>query len=154
MDKLSYSWGLLMGSQLKGMGVKELDSADFKNGVTAAFNGEEPRISIEEAQKLINGYLGELQQKAEKLAREAGEKFLAGNRSKENVKETPSGAAFFGQGLPAFHGDFLLSGNGCRGGHCPPAKTGRRTFVHITSHIEYNVIQCMSRFLLYIVLQC
>ncbi len=63
MDKLSYSWGLLMGSQLKGMGVKELDSADFKNGVTAAFNGEEPRISIEEAQKLINGYLGELQQK-------------------------------------------------------------------------------------------
>lgn len=72
MDKLSYSWGLLMGSQLKGMGVKELDSADFKNGVTAAFNGEEPRISIEEAQKLINGYLGELQQKAEKLAREAG----------------------------------------------------------------------------------
>ena len=45
MDKLSYSWGLLMGSQLKGMGVKELDSADFKDGVTAAFNGEEPRIS-------------------------------------------------------------------------------------------------------------
>ena len=94
MDKLSYSWGLLMGSQLKGMGVKELDSADFKNGVTAAFNGEEPRISIEEAQKLINGYLGELQQKAEKLAREAGEKFLAENRSKENVKETPSGLQY------------------------------------------------------------
>ena len=87
MDKLSYSWGLLMGSQLKGMGVKELDSADFKDGVTAAFNGEE-------AQKLINGYLGELQQKAEKLAREAGEKFLAENRSKENVKETPSGLQY------------------------------------------------------------
>ncbi len=45
---------------------KEHDGADFKNSVTAAFNGEEPRISIEEAQKLINGYLGELQQKAEK----------------------------------------------------------------------------------------
>ena len=94
MDKLSYAWGLLMGSQLKGMGVKELDSDDFKDGVTAAFNGEEPKISIEEAQKLINEYLSDLQKKAEKLAREAGEKFLAENRSKENVKETPSGLQY------------------------------------------------------------
>lgn len=94
MDKLSYAWGLAMGQQLKGMGVKEIDSESFKDGVKVAFDGGEPAMPVEEAQKMINDYLTELQEKAVKAAREAGEKFLAENKGKEGVKVTPSGLQY------------------------------------------------------------
>lgn len=94
MDKLSYSWGLLMGQQLKGMGVKELDSETFKNGVKVAFDGGTPEIPLEEAQKLINEYLEELQKKAEAAARAEGEEFLAKNGKEEGVKTTASGLQY------------------------------------------------------------
>lgn len=94
MDKLSYAWGLAMGRQLKGMGVSNLDADTFRNGVMNAFDGTEPAIPVEEAQKLINDYLQELQDKAEKVARAEGEQFLAENGKKENVKTTTSGLQY------------------------------------------------------------
>lgn len=94
MDKLSYAWGLAMGNQLKAMGVKEIDADSFRDGVKVAFEGAEPAIPMEEAQKLINEYLQELEAKATKAAREEGEKFLADNKKKENVKETASGLQY------------------------------------------------------------
>lgn len=94
MDKLSYAWGLAMGSQLKGMGLKELNIEDYKEGVQAIFNGVDPAISVEEAHKLINEYLSDLQQKAETAAKEAGKKFLEENKKNPDVKETPSGLQY------------------------------------------------------------
>ena len=38
MDKLSYAWGLAMGRQLQGMGMKELNVVDFKDGVRSVFD--------------------------------------------------------------------------------------------------------------------
>jgi FKBP-type peptidyl-prolyl cis-trans isomerase FklB len=94
MDKLSYAWGLAMGRQLQGMGVKDLNVEDFNTAVKTAFEGGEPAISVEEAQKLITEYLEELQKKAEAAAREAGEKFLAENKKNEGVMETASGLQY------------------------------------------------------------
>ena len=94
MDKLSYAWGLAMGRQLKGMGVSNLDADTFRNGVMNAFDGTEPAMPVEEAQKLINDYLQELQDKDEKAARAEGEQFLSENGKKENVKTTASGLQY------------------------------------------------------------
>lgn len=94
MDKLSYAWGLAMGSQLKGMGVNDLNIEDYCKAVKAVFNGETPEVSPEDAQKLINEYLTELQEKASAAAKEAGLKFLEENGKKENVKTTPSGLQY------------------------------------------------------------
>ena len=94
MDKLSYAWGLAMGKQLQAMGVKEINSEEFKDGVKVAFDGGEPKMPVEEAQKLINDYLQDLEKKAEAMAREEGEKFLAENGKKENVRATASGLQY------------------------------------------------------------
>lgn len=94
MDKLSYSWGIAMASQLKGMGVESLDIEDYCEAVKAVFEGKELAVKPEEAQKLINDYLMELHEKATKLAREAGEKFLAENGKKEGVHTTASGLQY------------------------------------------------------------
>lgn len=94
MDKVSYSWGIAMASQLKGMGVENLNIEDYCAAVKAVFEGTELTVKPEEAQKLINDYLVELQEKATKLAREAGEKFLAENGKKEGVHTTASGLQY------------------------------------------------------------
>ena len=94
MDKLSYAWGLAVGKQLQAMGVKEINSEEFKDGVKVAFDGGEPKMPVEEAQKLINDYLQDLEKKAEAMAREEGEKFLAENGKKENVRSTASGLQY------------------------------------------------------------
>ena len=91
MDKLSYAWGLAMGRQLQGMGMKELNVVDFKDGVRSVFDGSEPAIGVEEAQKLIQDYLNDLQAKAEETAKAAGKKFLEENKKNADVKETASG---------------------------------------------------------------
>lgn len=94
MDKLSYAWGLAMGKQLQGMGMKEINIDDFKDGIMAVFEGTDPAISIEEAQKLIQDYLSDLQKKAETAAKEAGKKFFEENKKNPDVKETPSGLQY------------------------------------------------------------
>lgn len=94
MDKLSYAWGLAMGRQLIGMGVKDINFEDFADAVKDSFEGKESKMPIDEAQKVLNEYMTDLQKKAEAKAREAGEKFLAENKMKEGVKVTPSGLQY------------------------------------------------------------
>lgn len=94
MDKLSYAWGLAMGRQLQGMGMKELNVEDFKMGILSVFEGTDPAISVEEAQKLIQDYLNDLQAKAEEAAKSAGKQFLEENRKNADVKETASGLQY------------------------------------------------------------
>lgn len=94
MDKLSYAWGMAMGQQLHGMGVKELNIDDFTRAVKAVFEHTEPEMKPEDAQKTIQEYLAALQSKMEAAAREAGEKFLKANKEKAEVKETASGLQY------------------------------------------------------------
>lgn len=94
MDKLSYAWGLAMGQQLRGMGVKDLNVADYTDAVKAVFEGKESALPLDEAQKLINDYLQDLQSKAESAAKEAGSKFLEENKKNAGVKVTASGLQY------------------------------------------------------------
>ena len=94
MDKLSYAWGLAMGQQLRAMGVQNLEISDFSNAVKAAFDGKEPELPLDEAQKLINEYLADLQEKAVAKAKEVGSKFLEENAKKEGVKVTATGLQY------------------------------------------------------------
>lgn len=94
MDKLSYAWGLAMGQQLLGMGVKNLKVDDYMAAVKAVLEGAEPALPLEEAQTLINEYLQNLEAEATKAAKEAGEKFLADNKTREGVKVTASGLQY------------------------------------------------------------
>lgn len=94
MDKLSYAWGLAMGQQLRGMGVKSLDFEDYTDALKTAFEGKESKLPLDEAQKLINEYLQNLEAEASAKAREMGEKFLEENKKNENVKVTASGLQY------------------------------------------------------------
>ncbi|MCH5229048.1 MAG: FKBP-type peptidyl-prolyl cis-trans isomerase [Muribaculaceae bacterium] len=94
MDKLSYAWGMAMGQQLKGMGVNHLNKEDFDEAVHASFEGKETKLTPEEAQKVLQEFLQELNKKNEAIAREAGDKFLEANRNNPGVHVTESGLQY------------------------------------------------------------
>ena len=68
--------------------------ASYTDAINSVFGEAEPIMKPEEAQKLITEYLTELQEKATKAAKAAGEQFLADNKKDDRVKETASGLQY------------------------------------------------------------
>ena len=94
MDKISYALGLSMGQNLMGSGVEKLNYQDLADGIEDVLTHQQPKISYQEAQQVLNTFFQELEQKIAGAAKEAGEKFLAENAKREGVKVTESGLQY------------------------------------------------------------
>lgn len=94
MDKISYALGLSMGQQLLSSGVEKLNYADLAKGIEHVLEKQQPEIAYTEAQTILNQFFSELERKIAGQAKEAGEKFLAENAKRPEVKTTPSGLQY------------------------------------------------------------
>lgn len=101
MDKLSYALGIGIGSQLTGMGAKELNIDDFAQAIKDVISGSELKVDNAEAQTLVQNFFQEQEAKqqaaaaeAGKAAKAAGEAFLAENGKKDGVVTLPSGLQY------------------------------------------------------------
>ncbi len=94
MDNLSYALGMVIGHNLKDMGVENLNGADFAQAVADVLAGKATALTDVEAQTTVTAYLQQQEAEKGKAAREAGEKFLAENAQKEGVVVLPSGLQY------------------------------------------------------------
>jgi len=101
MDKLSYALGIGIGSQLAGMGAKELNIDDLAQAIKDVISGSELKVDNAEAQTLVQNFFQEQEAKqqaaaaeAGKVAKAAGEAFLAENGKKDGVVTLPSGLQY------------------------------------------------------------
>ena len=94
MDKISYALGLSMGQNLASSGVESLNYQDLAAGIEDVLNKQQPKISYQEAQQVLNSFFQELEQKIAGAAKAEGEKFLAENAKREGVKVTESGLQY------------------------------------------------------------
>lgn len=101
MDKLSYALGLGIGRQLAQMGASELDIDDFATAIKDVIGGERLKMSNSEAQRIVEQYFAEKEQKLRaeqeekgKAAKTAGEEYLAQNSKKDGVVTLPSGLQY------------------------------------------------------------
>ena len=101
MDKLSYSFGLAIGTQLVDMGAEIINVEDFSQAVKDVFTGKDFAVKLEDAQIMVSEYLHqqELAKRTEqeekgKKAKEEGEAFLKENAVRENVVTTSSGLQY------------------------------------------------------------
>lgn len=94
MDKLSYAFGVAIGHNLKSMGLKDLNVADFSAAISDILGGQTPRLADSEAQQLVQNHLQKQQAEAGRAVREAGEAFLAENAKKDGVVVLPSGLQY------------------------------------------------------------
>ncbi|MBR1717404.1 MAG: FKBP-type peptidyl-prolyl cis-trans isomerase [Paludibacteraceae bacterium] len=94
MDKISYALGLSMGQNLASSGVESLNYQDLAAGIEDVLTKQQPKISYQEAQQVLNSFFQELEQKIAGAAKVEGEKFLAENAKREGVKVTESGLQY------------------------------------------------------------
>lgn len=94
MEKLSYALGMVIGHNLKGMGVKGLDAAQFGQAASAVIEGSATTLTDAEAQQIVSDFVQRQQAEAGKAVREDGERFLAENAKKEGVTVLPSGLQY------------------------------------------------------------
>ena len=94
MDKISYALGLSMGQNLMSSGVESLNYQDLAAGIEDVLTKQQPKISYQEAQQVLNQFFQELEAKVAGAAKAEGEKFLAENAKREGVKVTPSGLQY------------------------------------------------------------
>lgn len=94
MDKVSYALGLSIGQNFKSSGFEGIVAEDFLQGLNAILRDEEPQMTFDEAKEVINAYFVEVQQRAVKLNKEAGEEFLKINAHKQGVITLDSGLQY------------------------------------------------------------
>ena len=104
IDSVSYLLGINFGSMIKGNNFGDLNYSQLIKGIKAfvAAKGNPYSEGFEDQFKIdpntmgevINGYLMQRQQYVGMMNKEAGEKFLAANKNKPEVLETPSGLQY------------------------------------------------------------
>jgi FKBP-type peptidyl-prolyl cis-trans isomerase FklB len=101
LDRISYALGLSMGNNFRASGIEKINVKDFADGVAAVFEGAQPKMTYDEAKAEIQSFFGEMEKRQQEAAakmgevnRAAGEKFLAENKQRAEVKTTESGLQY------------------------------------------------------------
>ncbi len=109
MDKISYALGMSMANNFRSSGIKEINVADFAEGLDAAFNAKEMKMTYDEAKNVIREYFTAMEQElqaqaaaAAKVNEEAGKSHLEANAKRPEVVTTESGLQY----------EVLTEGNG------------------------------------------
>ncbi len=94
MEKISYALGLSMGQNLRSSGVKQLNYEQLAKGIEDVMAGNQPAISYQEAQQVLNDFFTKLEEEVAGAEKARGEQFLAENAKREGVKTTESGLQY------------------------------------------------------------
>ena len=94
MEKVSYALGMSIANNLMASGIKNLNTEEFVKAIKASLAGEQPAMSVMEAQQVLNDYFTKLQEEQTAAVKAEGEAFLAENAKKEGVVTLPSGLQY------------------------------------------------------------
>jgi FKBP-type peptidyl-prolyl cis-trans isomerase FklB len=94
MEKVSYALGLSLGNNLLSSGVTSINAAKLAKGIQDVLDQNQPEISYQDAQQIINDFFQSLSEKASEQANAAGVAFLAENAKREEVVTLPSGLQY------------------------------------------------------------
>jgi FKBP-type peptidyl-prolyl cis-trans isomerase len=91
---VSYSVGMSIAGSLIQQNLQDIAPEIMAEAISDIFSGKDTKVSAEEANDIIQNYLGAVTEEKFSINREAGEKFLAENFKKEGVKTTISGLQY------------------------------------------------------------
>ena len=101
VDSLSYSLGVMMGMQFQQSKLNYLDMSAYTQAVEDVLADKKLKIEMMAAQMFLQNYFTKMQEmEQQEMEREAvlnlekGQKFMAENKNKEGVIETPSGLQY------------------------------------------------------------
>lgn len=94
MEKVSYALGLSLGNNLLSSGIKSLNIEKLAKGIQDVLEQNQPEISYQEAQNVINDYFTQLQEKSSEKAISEGKVFLETNGKRPEVTTLKSGLQY------------------------------------------------------------
>lgn len=94
LESFSYALGMSIAGNLIQTGVSTVNPELFLNGFKDVFKGEGTLIHPEEANEILEEFIGKLNRNKGAGNLEEGIKFLAENKNKQGVVELPSGLQF------------------------------------------------------------
>ena len=101
IDSLSYSFGVMMGMQFKQSKLTYMNMAELNKAIEDVLADKTLEIDMMAAQTFLQGYFMKMQEiEQQEMAQaavknlEEGQKFMAENKTKEGVIETPSGLQY------------------------------------------------------------
>lgn len=103
LEKLSYSLGLNIATNLKSQGIDQLDTKMLSQALEDIMSGAALKMDVEEAGAFLNDHFSKLQAKKHEGAIREGQEFLAENSQRQGVTTLPSGLQY--QVLTAGSGD-------------------------------------------------
>lgn len=93
-EEFSYSLGLTISSNLIQSGVKKIDSLQFLAGLQDTFAGNEPKITLERANEILQEFMIQENDKEAIKNLEEGYSFLMENIQNKGVNETDTGLQY------------------------------------------------------------
>jgi len=102
MEKVSYALGLSLGNNLLNSGINSLNYNKLAKGIQDVLENNEPEMSNQEAQSIINDFFQALQEKASEQTIKEGKSFLEDNAKRAEVITLESGLQY----------EILTKGNG------------------------------------------
>jgi FKBP-type peptidyl-prolyl cis-trans isomerase FklB len=93
-DSLSYALGVSIASFYKQQGVKNLNTATLSKAVGDVLGGKKPILNENQCNSIIMAYMQKAEEEKSRPNIEEGQKFLAQNRNKPNIKTTATGLQY------------------------------------------------------------
>jgi FKBP-type peptidyl-prolyl cis-trans isomerase FklB len=106
LEKVSYAVGMSIAESLKNQNLDGVDTRVLAEAMNDIFNGNELKLSPNEANDAIQTYLDSKRNEAFAEVKSEGELFLLANRTKEGIHTTSSGLQY----------EILSEGNGRKPG--------------------------------------
>lgn len=94
VEKFSYALGLSMASNLLQSQIKTVELQSMFDAIADVMEGRSPRISPQDANKIIEEYFVLQQQRIGSINQKEGEDFLQKNKQNEGVVELESGLQY------------------------------------------------------------
>ncbi len=94
LEKFSYALGMSIASNLIKSGVETIHPEAFLAAINDTFIGEMPKLLPDEANRVLEDFMKNINNGKANKNKEAGAEFLARNKEKEGVVELPSGLQY------------------------------------------------------------
>lgn len=94
LNAVSYCVGMSIAGSLIQQNLDEISTSALSEAIEDVFQGKQPKYSAEEANAIIQNYLGRAAEQKFAQFKQEGEAFLAENFKKEGVKTTLSGLQY------------------------------------------------------------
>jgi FKBP-type peptidyl-prolyl cis-trans isomerase FklB len=94
LERFSYALGMSIAGNLIQTGVKEVNAETFISAFKDTFEGKKPLLMPDEANKILETFIANVNARQNNENLEEGLKFLAENSKKDGVTELPSGLQY------------------------------------------------------------